>query len=74
MRGAATEEATAVAEPAGPLAESTERCGQAACDDSHFSMERNFRFDRSEMLHLNVGEGFYVLNSDSSIHHEWCWV
>ena len=51
MRGAATEEATAAAEPAGPL-ESTERWGQAAWDDSHFSIERNRRFDRSELLHL----------------------
>ena len=53
MRGVATKEAAAAAEPAGPL-ESTERWGQAACDDSHFSMERNLRFDRSELLHLNA--------------------
>ena len=61
MRGAATEEATAAAEPAGPL-ESTERCGQAACDDSHFSIERNLRFDRSELLHLNSGQRRLNLN------------
>ena len=52
MRGAATEEATAATEPAGPPLESTLRWGQAECDDSHFSMERNLRFERSELLHL----------------------
>ena len=52
MRGAATEEATAATEPAGPPLESTERWGQAECDDSHLSMERNLRFERSELVHL----------------------
>ena len=68
MRGAATEEATAATEPAGPALESTLRWGQAECDDNHFSIARNLRFERSELLHLMKAlRQYFNLGYDSGL-------